>query len=197
MKKYFSKRKNMQLAALVVSGLLSASAADAADLVVTVPSDYTNSELGTVSGSRVTTHIDAETHKAVMQGLGGDFAPFNYHQQGKSMLFARRYTYSTTNLLPSFLLDPNKLGASAKTAEGIVSAVPNAHAAVANDGFIYMTGYDLGQIGRSSERRRALGAYAGESEPHGRHQDTCRLPVHGNVSGPRQGDESYGRSDEG
>ena len=37
MKKYFSKRKNMQLAALVVSGLLSASAADAADLVVTVP----------------------------------------------------------------------------------------------------------------------------------------------------------------
>ena len=85
MKKYFSKRKNMQLAALVVSGLLSASAADAADLVVTVPSDYTNSELGTVSGSRVTTHIDAETHKAVMQGLGGDFAPFNYHQQGKSI----------------------------------------------------------------------------------------------------------------
>ena len=156
MKKYFSKRKNMQLAALVVSGLLSASAADAADLVVTVPSDYTNSELGTVSGSRVTTHIDAETHKAVMQGLGGDFAPFNYHQQGKSMLFARRYTYSTTNLLPSFLLDPNKLGASAKTAEGIVSAVPNAHAAVANDGFIYMTGYDLGQIGVARQNGAVL-----------------------------------------
>ena len=156
MKRLLNKRKNMQLAALVAVSLLSASAVDAADLVVTIPSDYKDSELGTVSGSRVTTHIDAETHKALMQGLGGDFAPFNYHQQGKSMLFARRYTYSTTNLLPSFLLDPNNLGASAKTADGIVAAAPNAHSVAANDGFIYVTGYDLGQIGIARQNGAVL-----------------------------------------
>ena len=147
MKRHDSKRKTMQLAALVAGGLLCASTASAADLIVTIPSNYTDSELGTVTGSRVTTHIDATPRKAVMQGLGGDFTPFNYHAQGKSMLFARRYTYSTTNLLPSFLLDPNKLGAAENAASGIVSAAPNAHAVAAADGFIYVTGYDLGQIG--------------------------------------------------
>ena len=119
MKLHRSKRKTMQLAAFVTCSLLCATTAGAADLLVTIPSNYTDSELGTVTGSRVTTHIDAVPRKAVMQGLGGDFTPFNYHQQGKSILFARRYTYSTTNLLPSFLLDPNKLGASENTASSM------------------------------------------------------------------------------
>jgi len=101
MKLHRSKQKTMHLAALVAGSLLCASTAGAADLIVTIPSNYADSELGTINGSRVTTHIDAAPRKAVMQGLGGDFTPFNYHQQGKSMLFARRYTYSTTNPPPA------------------------------------------------------------------------------------------------
>ena len=156
MKPHLSKRRSVQLAALIMGGLLCASTAEAADLIAATPSDFTDSELGTISGSRVTTHIDAAANKAVMKGLGRDFATFNYHQQGRSMLLARRYNYNTTNLLPSFLLDPNKLGPAAKLAEGITSSVPNAHSVAATDGFIYMTGYDLGQIGVARKNSNAL-----------------------------------------
>ena len=156
MKPHLSKRRSVQLAALIMGGLLCASTAEAADLIAATPSNFTDSELGTVSGSRVTTHIDAAANKAVMKGLGRDFATFNYHQQGRSMLLARRYDYSTTNLQPTFLLDPNKLGPAAKLAEGITRSVPNAHSVAATDGFIYMTGYDLGQIGVARKNSNAL-----------------------------------------
>ena len=87
MKANFNKRQCLQLSTLVVTGLLCASTASAAELVSAVPSNYARSEIGTITGSRVTTEIDAAPHKGVVKGLGGDPASFNFHQQGKSKLF--------------------------------------------------------------------------------------------------------------
>ena len=147
MKVKFNRRQCLQLSALVLTGLFCASTASAADLVSAVPSNYSRSEIGTVTGSRVTTEVNATPNKGVVTGLGGDPSTFNFHQQGKSKLFLRQYTYSTTDLKPNKILDPNSSGAAAVEAEGMSTAVPNAHAAAANDEYIYLTGYDLGQIG--------------------------------------------------
>ena len=147
MKANFNKRQCLQLSTLVVTGLLCASTASAAELVSAVPSNYARSEIGTITGSRVTTEVDAAPHKGVVKGLGGDPASFNFHQQGKSKLFLRQYTYSTTDLKANKILDSNTSGAASIEAEGMSPSVPNAHAAAANDEYIYLTGYDLGQIG--------------------------------------------------
>ena len=125
MKVKFNRRQCLQLSALVLTGLFCASTASAADLVSAVPSNYSRSEIGTVTGSRVTTEVDATPNKGVVTGLGGDPATFNFHQQGKSKLFLRQYTYSTTDLKPNKILDPNSSGAAAVEAEGPTPSVPN------------------------------------------------------------------------
>ena len=143
-KGFLSRRSRLRLSALVFGGLLYGATASAADLVATVPSDYTNSDIGTVTGSRVTTDVDDAPRKAVMKDQGGDTALFNFHQDGASRLFLRKYNPK----LPSLLLDSNTLGtAGAKLAEGEISASPNTHSAAAHGDFVYATGYDLGKIG--------------------------------------------------
>ncbi len=147
MKPHFIKEQHVRLTALVLGGLLYGSTASAANLVSTIPSDYGNSEMGAVTGSRVTTHIDAEGHPGVLKNLNRDPASFGLHLAGKSMVFLRQYTYSTTELEGNLLIDPNSEGAAAAVASGKVLAVPNAHAAAGTDTHIYVTGYDLGKIG--------------------------------------------------
>ena len=163
MKTYLGKRQRLRLAALVVGGLLCSTTANAANLVSTIPSDYGNSEMGAVTGSRVTTDIDATPHAGVLKNLNRDPASFGFHQKGKSMILLRQYTYSTTELENTSLIDPNSAGAAASAAAGKTTAVPNMHAAAASDEYIYMTGYDLGQIGvvrqngkRLMENKRAV-----------------------------------------
>ena len=163
MKMYFNKQKRLRLSVLVLSGLLYGSVASAANLVSAVPSDYGNSDMGAVTGSRVTTDVDATPHASVLKNLNRDPASFGFHQKGKSMILLRQYTYSTTNLEGTLLIDPNSEGAAAAVARGKTTAVPNMHAAAASDEYIYLTGYDLGQIGvvrRSGEdlieNRRAI-----------------------------------------
>ena len=156
MKTYFGKRQQLRLCALVMGGLLYGATASAANLVSTVPSNYSNSEMGTVTGSRVTTEVDAAPQPGVLKNLNRDPASFNFHQNGKSMLLMRQYTYSTTELEDSLLIDPNSAGAAATVAKGQTSAVPNMHAAAASDEHIYMTGYDLGQIGVVRQRGTRL-----------------------------------------
>ena len=163
MKTYLGKRQRLRLAALVVGGLLCSTTANAANLVSTIPSDYGNSEMGTVTGSRVTTNIDATPQAGVLKNLNRDPASFGFHQKGKSMILLRQYTYSTTELENTSLIDPNSAGAAASAATGKTTAVPNMHAAAASDEYIYMTGYDLGQIGvvrqngkRLMENKRAV-----------------------------------------
>ena len=155
-KGFFRKRSRLQLSALVLGGLFYGSTACAADLVATMPSDYTDSDVGTVTGSHVTTDVDAAPRKAVMKDQGGDVALFNFHQDGTSRLIWRRYPYSTT-AVPSLLLNPNTLGTDgAKLAEGAISASPNTHSAAAHGDFIYATGYDLGKIGMAKKTGASL-----------------------------------------
>ena len=150
-KGFFRKRSRLQLSALVLGGLFYGSTACAADLVATVPSDYTSSDIGAVTGSRVTTNVDAAPRKAVMKDQGGDVSLFNFHQDGTSRLIWRKYGFSAT-ALPSLLLDPNTLGTDgAKLAEGAISASPNTHSVAASGNFIYATGYDLGKIGMAKK----------------------------------------------
>ena len=147
MKSQFCRKQRMRLAALVAGGLLCASTASAANLVSTVPSDYGNSEMGTVTGSRVTTDVDAEPQVGVLKNLGRDTASYGLHLAGKSMVFLRQYTYSTTELEGNLLIDPNSKGAAAAVAGGKSLAAPNPHAVAGTDTHIYVTGYDLGKIG--------------------------------------------------
>ena len=147
MRSHFNGRHRSRLTLLVLGGLFYSSVASAANLVSTIPSDYGNSEMGTVTGSRVTTQVDADPQVGVLQNLNRDPASFGFHQKGRSMLLLRQYTYSTTELENTALIDPNSAGAAASMASGKTTAVPNMHAAAASDEYIYMTGYDLGQIG--------------------------------------------------
>ena len=68
MKVKFNRRQCLQLSALVLTGLFCASTASAADLVSAVPSNYSRSEIGTVTGSRVTTEVNATPNKGVVTG---------------------------------------------------------------------------------------------------------------------------------
>ena len=147
MEMYSNKQKRLRLGALVLGGLLYGSVASAANLVSTIPSDYGNSEMGAVTGSRVKTDVDATPHAGVLKNLNRDPASFGFHQKGRSRILLRQYTYSTTELEGTKLIDPNSEGAAASVANGKTTAVPNMHAAAASDEYIYMTGYDLGQIG--------------------------------------------------
>ena len=62
----FSKQRRMQLSALVVGGLLYASTASAAALVAGVAADDTDSDAGTLSGSRVTTGVHTEPNTGLL-----------------------------------------------------------------------------------------------------------------------------------
>ena len=143
----FHKRNRLRLGALVLGGLLCGSTASAADLVTATASDYAHSDVGTVTGSRVTTDVDV-ARKEVLKDQGGDIALYNFHQDDLSRLFLRSYKYGNPTALPSLLYDAGTLGtAGAKLAEGTIPASPNTHSAVAHGDYIYATGYDLGKIG--------------------------------------------------
>ena len=79
MKTYLGGARRLHLTALVMGSLLYGSAANAANLVSTIPSDYGNSEMGTVTGSRVTTHVDAAPQSGVLKNLNRDPASFVYN----------------------------------------------------------------------------------------------------------------------
>ena len=60
--KRLSKKGKAVLIALTLGGALcGASSVEAAVLAVTIPSDYANSELGYVTGSRVTDYCDYQS----------------------------------------------------------------------------------------------------------------------------------------
>ena len=68
--KRLSKKGKAVLIALTLGGALcGASSVEAAVLAVTIPSDYSNSELGYVTGSRVTDNVDKAPVVGYVQGL--------------------------------------------------------------------------------------------------------------------------------
>lgn len=69
---------------------------DAANLMVTIPSNYSSSIMGTITGSRVTTTVDGTPQAVRTKNLNGDPGVFNINVQGQSKIFLRQYTYSTS-----------------------------------------------------------------------------------------------------
>lgn len=95
-----SKTAAMMAAAVLCGGV----AAEAANLVVTAPSNYAQSVMGVVRGSRVKSDIWG-VEKDLRTDLNGDPGLFHLHVNGDSKIFLRQYTYSQTNLKTNELLD--------------------------------------------------------------------------------------------
>ena len=119
---------------------------DAANLMVTIPSNYSKSIMGTITGSRVTTTVDGTPQK-VREGLNGDPGVFNINVQGQSKIFLRQYTYSTSegSLIANEILDADG-DFNIANASGKLTNAANPHGVAANGNYVYATGYDLGRI---------------------------------------------------
>lgn len=131
-------------AALMSAGLFGE--ADAANLMVTIPSNYGSSVLGLITGSRVTSAVDS-TPQTARTKLNGDPGVFNINLDGQSKIFLRQYTYSTTTLKANEILDAEGDFSTANAdASGILESTANAHAAAGYGDRVYVAGYDLGNI---------------------------------------------------
>ena len=142
-----SNKKAAILATVLGGWMLSGSSVLAANLMAGVPSDYVNSQLGAITGSYVTTYVDAAPSKGVVTDLNRDPAVFNVMVNGESKLFLRQYTYSTTSLKNSVLFDSDGDWSSVDNPSGAITKAPNAHGAAASGDYLYITDYDLGYIG--------------------------------------------------
>ena len=145
--KMSNKKRKMAFLTALIGSLMAGSSVGAANLMATIPSDIHNSQMGGVTGSRVTTKVDAAPVAGAVQDLNGDPATFSVFINGESQIFLRQYTYSTVGLKGSVLMDADGDWASVNNPTGEITAVPNAHAAVGYGNTIYATGYDLGQVG--------------------------------------------------
>ena len=148
-KNVLGRRRTAGIIAGILGSCLFSGTAMAANLAAGVASDYANSQLGVVTGSRVTTHVDVQAQKGVIKELNRDPAVYTYNLNGQSGLFLRQYTYSTTALKNCVTFNSEDLGNAVQTGE--MESVANAHAVTAaninNKSYLYATGYDLGNIG--------------------------------------------------
>lgn len=137
--------------AIIVAALITGStwglqmATDAANLMVTIPSNYSSSIMGSITGSRVTTTVDGIPHSVRTQNLNGDPGVFNFNLNGQSKIFLRQYTYSDTNLKPNEVLDVNGDWNTA-SASGKLTTTVNPHGVTAKGNTLYATGYDKGIV---------------------------------------------------
>ena len=144
--KRLSKKGKAALIALSLGGALcGVSSAEAAVLAVTIPSDYANSELGYVTGSRVTDYVDQAPVAGYVQGLNRDPGLYKANINGKSVLLLRQYTYSTTDLKPLQILDVNG-DLKKPIASGIIKNADNPHSAASNGDYVFTANYDTGSI---------------------------------------------------
>lgn len=138
--------------AILVAGILTGAVigvqlpTDAANLMVTIPSNYSSSIMGTITGSRVTTTVDG-TAKTVREKLNGDPGVFNINVNGQSKVFMRQYNYSTSagSLIPNEILDSDG-DFNTPTASGKLTKTANPHGVATWKNYVYSVGYDLGNI---------------------------------------------------
>jgi len=90
MKKTNNNKKAAVLATVLSGWMFSSSNVLAANLMAGVPSDYVNSQLGAITGSNVTTYVDATPAKGVVTELNRDPAVFNVMVNGESKIFLRQ-----------------------------------------------------------------------------------------------------------
>lgn len=154
--KMSNKKRKMAFLTALIGSLMAGSSVGAANLMATIPSDYHNSQMGGVTGSRVTTTVDAAPVVGAVKNLNRDPATFSVFINGESQIFLRQYTYSTVALKGSVLMDADGDWASVNNPTGEITAVPNAHAAVGYGNTLYTTGYDNGQIGLAKVNGKQL-----------------------------------------
>lgn len=138
--------------AILVAGILTGVVigvqlpTDAANLMVTIPSNYSSSIMGAITGSRVTTTVDG-TAKTVREKLNGDPGVFNINVNGQSKVFMRQYNYSTSagSLIPNEILDSDG-DFNTPTASGKLTKTANPHGVATWKNYVYSVGYDLGNI---------------------------------------------------
>lgn len=138
--------------AFYVAGILTGmfmtagTSADAANLMITIPSNYSSSIMGAITGSRVTTVVDG-TAKTVRDDLNGDPGVFNINVNGQSKVFMRQYNYSTSagSLIPNEVLDADG-DFNTPTASGKLTQTANPHGVSTWGNYVYSVGYDLGNI---------------------------------------------------
>lgn len=145
--KMSNKKRKMAFLTALIGSLMAGSSVGAANLMATIPSDFHNSQMGGVTGSRVTTKVDAAPVVGAVKNLNRDPATFSVMLDGESKIFLRQYGYSVTDLKGSILMDADGDWASGANPTGVIKAVPNAHAVTGFGNTIYATGYDLGQVG--------------------------------------------------
>lgn len=154
--KMSNKKRKMAFLTALIGSLMAGSSVGAANLMATIPSDYANSQMGGVTGSRVTTTVDAAPVVGAVKDLNRDPATFSVFINGESQIFLRQYTYSTVALKGSVLMDADGDWASVNNPTGEITAVPNAHAAVGYWNTLYTTCYDKGQIGLAKVNGKQL-----------------------------------------
>lgn len=138
--------------AFYVAGILTGmfmtagTSADAANLMITIPSNYSSSIMGAITGSRVTTAVDG-TAKTVRDDLNGDPGVFNINVNVQSKVFMRQYNYSTSagSLIPNEVLDADG-DFNTPTASGKLTQTANPHGVSTWGNYVYSVGYDLGNI---------------------------------------------------
>ena len=151
MTKHTGKLRSKKWQAALLATVLGASlgavpTAQAAILALTVPSDYATSQLGAVTGSRVTTHVDAAPTAGLMKDLNRDPALYpGVTINGQSLMLLRQYNYSTTDLKPLMILNPDS-NPPEIVAQGIVKAAANPHGAASNGTHVFMADYDNGVV---------------------------------------------------
>lgn len=142
-----NKKKIAFLAAMIGASLLGWQNASADSvLAVTVPSDYANSQMGTVTGSKVTTRVNAAANKAVLDNLNRDPAAYAITYNGEAGFLLRQYTYSTTEVKNAMVYTIDSNGNLKEIGEGATYNSPNIHGAAGAGKYIYSTGYDLGKV---------------------------------------------------
>ena len=151
-----SNVKKAAILASVLGGCVFAGSAMAANLLVTVPSNYGSSNMAVITGSRVTDSIDAEPNRAVMTSLNRDPAAYSFVMDGKNKFILRQYTYDTIDLLPMILVDADTDWPKDGYISGTISKGANPHAAAGHNGYVYTGDYDLGTIAVAKVTNNAL-----------------------------------------
>ena len=144
----FSKSKKAAILASIMGGWMIGGSAFAANLLITVPSDYTASNMTAITGSRVTDKVDSKANVAVIESLNKDPGTYSFVLDGKSMFLLRQYNYSTVDLIPSKVIGADTTWSKDEVyPSGIITKGANPHSAAGHNGYIYVGDYDLGTIG--------------------------------------------------
>ena len=144
----FSKSKKAAILASIMGGWMIGGSAFAANLLITVPSNYGDSNMTAITGSRVTDKVDSKANVAVIESLNKDSGTYSFVLDGKSMFLLRQYNYSTVDLIPSKVIGADTTWNKDEVyPSGIITKGANPHSAAGYNGYIYVGDYDLGTIG--------------------------------------------------